>query len=212
MELPMIHRAMMADADWPIDAHRPFDPVWFHEPFEVLREPVTGQSLVQATTVRVVTTVSTLWVRYDCADADAWATMRQHDEPIYTEEVVELFIGYGDLRPTQYYELQVNPLNTRFDGIITNPDEIRATMHLDTSWDPPWQSWVHRDASGWSAVMAVPWATLGRGDGSGTWRLNFMRIDRNRDTAESELSAWSPTLRVPADFHIPSRFGIMVVK
>ncbi len=211
MELPIIHRSIMADADWHIDALHPFGSAWFAHPCEILREPVTGQSLMQATTVRVVATSSTLWVRYDCADVDPWATMRQHDEPIYTEEVVELFIGRGSERPTAYYELQVNPLNTRFDGIITNPDEIRATMHLDTSWDPPWQSWVQCDAAGWSAVMAVPWTTLGCADATGTWRLNFMRIDRNRETGASELSAWSPTLRIPADFHIPSRFGIMVV-
>ena len=211
MELPIMNCTVVADADWPVDSRHPFAPAWFDLPCVVLREPVTGQSLVHATTVRVMTTASTLWVRYDCADADPWATMRQHDEPIYTEEVVELFIGYGDERPTQYYELQVNPLNTRFDGIITNPDEIRATMHLDTSWDPPWQSWVQCDVAGWSAVMAVPWTTLGRVDGVGTWRLNFMRIDRDRQTGASELSAWSPTVRIPADFHIPSRFGIMVV-
>jgi len=179
--------------------------------FATLRQTVTGAPLRQATTVRVVATASHLWICFDCADADAWSTLTQHDDPIYTEEVVELFIAAGEATPKEYYELEVNPGNVRFDGIIVNPDEVRATMTLDTSWDPAWRSWTHSDAAGWRCVMALPWASLGSATGVGTWRMNLYRIDRPRDGSPSEESAWSPTLRVPGDFHIPSRFGFLVV-
>jgi hypothetical protein len=176
-----------------------------------LRQTVTGAPLRQATTVRIIATHTHLWLCFDCADADAWSTLTQHDDPIYTEEVVELFIAAGESTPTQYFELEVNPGNVRFDGIIVNPDEVRSTMSLDTSWDPIWSSWTRCDAAGWRCVMALPWTSLGMSTGIGTWRMNLYRIDRPRDGSPSEESAWSPTLRIPGDFHIPSRFGFLVV-
>jgi hypothetical protein len=179
--------------------------------FVTLKHTVHGTPLLQATTVRVVATQDQLWFCFDSADADAWSTYSNHDDPIYTEEVVELFIAPGSSTPKRYYELEVNPGNVRFDGIIENPDEIRATMSLDTSWDPDWQSWTHVDAAGWRCVMAIPWTSLGVSSGVGTWRMNLYRIDRPRDGRASEESAWSPTLRTPADFHIPSRFAFLVI-
>jgi len=37
------------------------------------------------------------------------------------------------------------------------------------------------------------------------WRLNLYRIDLTPEP--KEFQAWSPTLHVPAAFHIPERFG-----
>ncbi len=164
-----------------------------------------------ATTVRLIATPQFLWIKYDCADADVWATLSEHDTPLYNEEVVELFIAPGQETPSRYFELQSNPLNAHFDGIIHNPDEHRSTMSLDLSWDPQWFSWTRTDASGWRCVWALPWQMFGRDSGKGVWRGNFYRIERVRATGVVETSAWSPTLRVPVDFHIPSRFGIITV-
>jgi hypothetical protein len=186
-------------------------PSWYTVPFVTLGHTVSGHPVPHATVVRLVATPTTLWLRYDCADDDAWATLVGHDDPIYTEEVVELFIAAGSSQPARYYELEVNPLNTRFDGIIENPDEHRSTMTLDVSWDPPWQSWTAVDPAGWCCVMAIPWRSLGAVNGIGTWRANMYRIDRPRDGRASIESAWSPTVRTPADFHIPSRFGLLTI-
>ena len=195
---------------WLTDAENPLTADWSTiQPFLPLLQTVRGAAVRQATVVRVCATPTHLWVRFDCADSDPWATLANHDDPIYTEEVVELFIAAGSETPKRYFELEVNPLNVRFDGIIHNPDEIRATLTLDTTWDPDWSSWVHIDPAGWSCVMSLPWPTLGASDGIGTWRLNFFRIDRPRDGTSSEESSWSPTHRDPADFHIPSRFGVL---
>ncbi|MFM2032336.1 MAG: hypothetical protein RLZZ297_1101 [Chloroflexota bacterium] len=208
---PTIHLHIATD-EWLASAANPLAlPQWAQLPYRRLVHTVTGAPVAQATTIRLVASPTTLWVRFDCADADAWATLTGHDDPIYTEEVVELFIASGSDRPHRYYELEVNPLNTRFDGIIHNPDEQRPTMTLDTRWDPPWQSWTAVDPAGWQCCMAIPWHSLGVSDGRGSWRCNFYRIDRPRDGTPSSESAWSPTRRVPADFHIPSQFGTLVI-
>ncbi|MFM2310344.1 MAG: hypothetical protein RLY87_2466 [Chloroflexota bacterium] len=194
------HEADMTKADWGAVI-----------PYLTLSHTVHGTPLKQATTVRIVATPSHLWFCFDCADADAWSTLTNHDDPIYTEEVVEVFIAHGEATPPRYFELEVNPANVRFDGIIDNPDEIRATMTLDTTWDPDWKSWTRIDPAGWRCVMALPWSSLGVDTGVGTWRMNLYRIDRPRDGSASEESAWSPTVREPADFHVPSRFGTLVI-
>lgn len=178
----------------------------------ILANAIDATPQSQATVVRILATTTHLWLRFDCADADAWATLQLHDTPLYTEEVVEMFIAYGDQAPHQYYELQTNPLNAQFDGIIHNPDEHRSTMTLDLSWNPIWFSCTRVDSAGWTSVWSVPWHALGRNNGLGTWRCNFYRIDRPRHLSQSETSAWSPTVRTPVDFHVPSRFGYMNIK
>jgi hypothetical protein len=177
----------------------------------ILSNALNGNPQQFATTVRLIASPTHLWVRFDCADADVWATLTEHDTPLYTEEVVELFIAPGSTTPTNYFELQTNPLNAQFDGIINNPDEHRSTMTLDLSWDPPWHSWTRVDTAGWVSVWALPWHIFGRQNGVGDWRCNFYRIERPRTAAAIETSAWSPTLREPVDFHIPSRFGMLSI-
>jgi hypothetical protein len=56
-------------------------------------------------------------------------------------------------------------------------------------------------------LLRIPFAALGRtmpipGE---TWRANFYRIDRSPQG--DEYSAWQPTMRQPADFHVPEAFG-----
>jgi len=177
----------------------------------ILANALNGTPQQFATTVRLIASPTHFWVRFDCADADVWATLTEHDTPLYTEEVVELFIAPGSHTPTNYFELQTNPLNAQFDGTIHNPDEHRSTMTLDLSWDPQWHSWTRVDAAGWVSVWALPWHIFGRQDGIGDWRCNFYRIERPRSADAIETSAWSPTLREPVDFHIPSRFGMLSI-
>jgi hypothetical protein len=65
---------------------------------------------------------------------------------------------------------------------------------------------------GWIAEVALPFADLGLAGppAPGTvWRANFYRIERPHGGPE-EYTAWSPTYRDPADFHVPACFGEIV--
>ncbi|MFZ9858036.1 MAG: carbohydrate-binding family 9-like protein [Roseiflexaceae bacterium] len=209
--LPTI-QLVQSSPDWLVFNATVLDADWRSVSVQcILMNALTGTPQRYATTVRFIATPTHLWLRFDCADADVWATLTEHDTPLYTEEVVELFIAPGSATPIKYYELQTNPLNAQFDGIIHNPDEHRSTMSLDLSWDPQWQSWSRVDAAGWVSVWSLPWAMFGQNDGIGTWRCNVYRIDRPRNGDQMETSAWSPTLRDPVDFHIPSRFGVLTI-
>jgi hypothetical protein len=56
----------------------------------------------QQTVARVCYDSRALYVRFDCDDRDIWGTFYRRDQPIYAEEVVELFIGVGEEDPVRY--------------------------------------------------------------------------------------------------------------
>lgn len=164
-----------------------------------------------------------LYICFACEDPDIWGTMFDRDDPIYEEEVVEAFID-PDSDLTCYYELQTSPHGTLFDAIIHNPTGLRRDMKGETSWTcEGWLVGVQVDGTldnrddvdrGWTVEWAIPFASLSSApntppkDGD-TWRINLYRIDR---TPTPEFGCWSPTLEVPPNFHVPTRFGIIVFR
>jgi hypothetical protein len=168
----------------------------------------------QQTLTRLCYNRQALFVRFDCADRDIWSISTQRDDPIYNEEVVEVFIGPGTATPVDYYEFEVSPNGVLLDLTVHNPNSMRADMTFDFAWNCPDLRWAagRDDAQGhWWAIYAIPWASIGAAEPENLpmhWRANFYRIERLRD-AQPEFSCWSPTLTEPADFHKPGRFGLL---
>ena len=162
-----------------------------------------------------------LYLAFVAIDTDIWGKMRQRDDPIYDEEVVEAFICSGE-DVTRYYEFEFSPHNVVFDAAIQCPESgDRRYLKADLGWDcEGLQSAVEvvgtlDDPSDvderWTVEVALPFSQIGRGgrapaDGE-LWRANFYRIDR---AGEGEFSCWSPTKAVPANFHVPARYGELV--
>jgi hypothetical protein len=142
-------------------------------------------------------------------DAEVVATMYGHDEPLWKEDVVELFIAPDGLTP--YYELEISPIGTTFDARIDSPGGIRATMVVDLDWNADdLFAAVKRDGgTRMSIVLRLPFAALGATPQSGDeWRANFFRVDRSAAHGD-EYSAWQPTLKSPPDFHVAAAFGVL---
>jgi hypothetical protein len=178
-----------------------------------------GGAPVQATELRACWDDRNLYVSFACKDTDIWANYENRDDPLYDEEVVELFLcPTGDLR--HYFELEVSPANVLFDAKVFSPDGDRSLMLVDREWNGMGiRSAVRVSGTlndrtspdlGWITEIAVPFKDLGL-DGPpapGTvWRANFYRIERGEVT---EFTAWSPTYKEPADFHVPACFGELV--
>ncbi|MCC7164990.1 MAG: carbohydrate-binding family 9-like protein [Anaerolineae bacterium] len=166
----------------------------------------------QPTVVRVCYDDAALYVRFDCADEDIWGTLTRRDDPIYEQEVAEIFIGAGADDPVDYFEFQVSPDGVLFDARIHNPTSTRRDLRWDSSWDCPGIVWMARrdDANArWFAALAIPWEGITPDGAVPTiCRANLYRIERPRN-GETEYSCWSPTLTEPADFHKPARFGTL---
>jgi hypothetical protein len=165
-----------------------------------------------ATSVALWFDAEALNVLFSCADDRVEATHIRHDAPLYEEDVVEIFVAPERLE--RYYELEVSPRATLFDATVDSPELDRATMHVDRAWTceglmAAVRSITEGDGSiTTDTIVRVPFASLGRSeprDGE-TWRINFFRIDRHPERGD-EYSAWQPTMKKPADFHVPAAFG-----
>lgn len=185
-----------------------------------LRDATDGGTPRWWTRVWCAADAERLYVRFGCQDPDPWGTYEDRDDPLYEEEVVELFVAPGDASPRRYAEFEVSPRGVVFDALVDNPSGDRKHMSVDADWDcPGLESRTGRlEANdGWWVILSVPWASLMADDEKGppgVWRANFYRIERPRGAGSDtpEFSAWSPTLRQPADFHVPERFGRLVMR
>ncbi|HXU30519.1 MAG TPA: carbohydrate-binding family 9-like protein [Thermoanaerobaculia bacterium] len=177
-----------------------------------------GGLAIWKTAVRVCRDGFGLAVRFDCADRAAWGTLTERDDPLWQEEVVELFLALDAADPGRYFEFEVSPRGVLFDARVNNPTGQRADLQVETDWNCPGIRWgvgstdLLAESTGeqdWWAALVLPWSSLaGPGLLPETLRANFYRIERPPD-GPHEFSAWSPTLVDPPDFHQPARFGFL---
>lgn len=177
-----------------------------------LREVVTGEKPRLKTRFRACWTADALHIRFECEDDHVVATMERRDDPIYLEDVVEVFIdkcGTGAV----YYEFEVSPRNVVFDALIHYND---GDKEIDVAWDAKgMHTQVLDGADGWRTYdLLIPFANLDweREENfipqhGAEWRWNVYRIDDDQE-GNRHYWAWSPTGKV--DFHMPHRFGILV--
>lgn len=191
----------------------PFDWDWQRIPaIAPFRICETGELARYQTIARLCYDAHMLYVRFDCEDYDIWGVLMRHDDPIYDEEAVEIFISCGEQNPRRYYEIEVSPNGIVWDGVISNPDGNRATLSKNEHWNcQGLRVSVERDdhANRWSAILCIPWTALGYAKKlAPVWRANLFRIERPRN-APPEYSCWSPNFHSPADFHKPAAFGTL---
>lgn len=179
------------------------------EQIQLLRA-TDGKPPRQQTMVALYADSECLNLLYQAQDDAVVATYLGHNEPLYEEDVVEVFLAPNDVR--RYYEIEVNPLGTTFDARVDSPDGVRATMRIDLAWDCASLFAAIRKTPGMvETVVRIPFASLDarRPSPGDEWRGNFFRVDRGQSGGD-EFSAWSPTMKNPADFHVPSAFGRIV--
>ena len=172
-----------------------------------LSDAVTGGAPRLRTAVRVAVRNGALLVRFDGRDAGMVATLTRRDDPLWTEDVYEVFLSPAE-PPALYFEFEMNPLGALFDARVESPDLVRSTMRADPAWNLRGLSGKSRvRPDRWSAVLKIPLTELaGGGPIPRRWGANFFRVDRG---SPDEYSAWSPTFADPADFHAAARFGIL---
>lgn len=169
-------------------------------------------TIQQSTEVRICADPDRFFLRFDCEDPHIWGTYTQRNDPIYDEEVVELFIAPGTETPTTYYEFEFSPNGTLLDLIAHSPHGDRREMSIDAGWDCPdiwWHAQRNDAESHWSLSTSIPWTSLAPDiTHPSVWRANFYRIERPKNSPP-EFSCWSPTLADPPDFHRAARFGTL---
>ena len=115
------------------------------------------------TTFRALWNDTGLAVRFDACDDRPWHTMARRDDPIWEEEVVEIFLDPARLG-RHYAEVEISPSN-----ILTDLHILEPWPHLngDKTWD--WkgiESTVVPGSCGglapgsWVALVSLPWSGL----------------------------------------------------
>jgi hypothetical protein len=174
--------------------------------------PVTLRNAVDGEAPRLATTVGLWWddrhlnALFAGDDDAVIASYFGHDDPLWQEDVVEIFAAPA--APTRYFEIEVNPLGTVFDAVIHSPDGVRGTMSADLAWTcdgifvANWRTPHH-----FATIIRMPFASFGVLPKAGDrWWGNLFRIDRDPSRA-TEFTAWQPTMKQPADFHVVAAFG-----
>lgn len=165
-----------------------------------------------------------IYLLYISHDPCIWGTFTNDNDPIFDEEVVEVFLApqpEGEF----YYEFEVSPCNVRFAVVINNPETSPGKElvhhHLDCRklrTRVQVEGILSGSASSdreWRAFLGIPYELLERDSPpalADVWRGNLYRIDRPapdvpRSGLQDEFSCWSPTFTNPANFHCPRHFG-----
>ena len=199
------------------------DPAWQQALAVPLLRNQDGAEPRFETTARLLWDDNYLYVGYTCQDSQIYATMAERDDPLWEEEVVEIFVD-ANRDEIGYVEIEVNPLNALVDLYVLNrsPYPMQALFCWDSAGirhavsvdgDPRRRDTQDR---AWSAELALPWEDFltaphlppQAGD---VWRMNLYRIDQYQaqpGLGQQELYAWSPTRC--ETYHVPQRFGEIV--
>ena len=157
-----------------------------------------------------------LYVAWDAVDYDIISPHQKRDEPLYTKDVVEIFLDpLGDGK--NYYEFEVSPRGVLFDALFPS---YRQDLPRSQRWNAPGlvaATEVYgfpddgKPDTRWTAELKIPWRAIEHaphvppriGD---RWAMNLFRIDVHSEGGH--FTAWTPPIK--GDFHTLDRFGTLV--
>jgi len=177
-----------------------------------------------------------LYVFAELEEPHIWGTLKTRDEIVYNDNDFEIFIDPdGDTH--QYFEIEVNVLNTIFDLYMDKPYRNRGIA--DIKWDAAGlQSGIAIEGTlnnpdetdkKWMVEMAIPFTSLRKDkstpvpENNTVWRMNFSRVQwdseivnnqyqRKRDANNKLLPennyVW--TEQGVINMHFPERWGYVV--
>jgi hypothetical protein len=196
------------------------EPGWTQAQAVTLRGSLDGREVSLRTEARLLYDDEALYVGFEVEDPDIWATLTERDDPLYTEEVVEIFLD-ANADGRTYNELQLSPTNVLFDAYFP-----ARRQGMDLGFDSQAQTavkvrgTVNQPADqdqGWTAELRIPFAPLAEvpnrppnpGD---RWRFNLYRLEhleRGREGGPRiEGQAFSPLF--VGDFHHLPRFAWLI--
>ncbi len=160
-----------------------------------------------------------------------WGTLTKHDSVIFQDNDFEIFID-PDGDNHEYYELEINALNTEWDLFLNKPyldggdannaweiPGLKTAVHVEGTINNP----DDRDQC-WTVEFAIPWKVLAEyahrpappRDGD-QWRVNFSRVEWEHEVKDGKYAkvpdrrednwVWSPQGVV--NMHRPEHWGFV---
>ncbi|HVY71301.1 MAG TPA: carbohydrate-binding family 9-like protein [Verrucomicrobiae bacterium] len=173
-----------------------------------------------------------LYIAAELEEPDVWGTLTKHDSVIFRDPDFEVFLN-PDGSSHEYYEFEMNALNTGWDLYLSKPYKDGGKAEDD--WDiPGLKTAVHVRGTlnrpgdkdeGWTLEIAFPWKGFSRHtnrrglaprDGD-QWRLGFSRVEWQVNVSAGAYQKvpgtvennwiWSPQGIV--DMHRPEKWGYL---
>jgi len=194
--------------------------IWKEEQGIIFCDAVTGKKIEKnQARAKMSWSEEGLYILYNVDDAHIWGTYKNDNDPIYNEEVVEIFIGASKDVPKKYYEFQFSPLGVKFDAKIANPTGNRHEkgFNVNIGWDCEGLKFAQKfeikskninfKTGRWITEAFIPWRSIGvKSVKSGDiFRANLFCIDGY--PKQISFQAWQPTFEDPPNFHVPEKFG-----
>ncbi len=191
--------------------------------FFELVDCVSGKKIENRAKVALLWDDEFLYVYFIVKDKHIWGTYKNDNEPIYNEEVVEVFIAFGNEVPKHYLETQFSPNKVKFTANISNPTGNRHDKDFKIEFTNiaglEFTQEIIKDggkeiapAGEWKTFIKIP-AKVIKGSEFKTGdrlRAGFFRIDGypKQDSFQAVLANFEK----PANFHVPSRFLTLNLK
>jgi glucose/arabinose dehydrogenase/mono/diheme cytochrome c family protein len=173
----------------------------------------------EGTQVRLLWDRTALYFHAELDDADVTAEVREHDGPLWENDVFELFLKPSPDHPG-YFEFEVNPFGAILDAFFPDAESRkdrgqlrRGEFHVEA------KVIIHgtlNDSSdrdrGWSVEGRIPWSDFnvagGRPAPGETWTVNLCRINGRGRAAELSTAAplAQPSFHRTAEY-VPLRFA-----
>lgn len=149
-------------------------------------EPRRGEPSVVRTEVLVLYDEGHLYIAFRNFDSEPLtAQLTQRDLDLFNDDAVMVLLDSHHDRRSAYY-FMTNLLGTQSDGRVAEDGS-----NIDPSWDATWRSAARRTDVGWTAEIAIPFASIKYAAGEArTWGINFGRSRRRN----LEVSFWTGPL------------------
>ncbi|WP_373407619.1 carbohydrate-binding family 9-like protein [Flavobacterium sp. FZUC8N2.13] len=187
-----------------------------------------------ATQVKMLWDETNYYILAKMEEPHVWANLKQRDTIIFYNNDFEVFID-PDGDTFNYYELEINALNTAWDLFLTKPYRENDLVVLNDWNITGLQSAVKINGTlnnpndtdeGWMLEIAIPWAAYRKSYGEDNvprdnfWRVNFSRVnwqhdiingkyERKKDASGKFLPeynwVWSPQGVI--NMHEPEKWG-----
>lgn len=172
-----------------------------------------------------------LYIAADIQEPHVWATLTNHDAVIFQDPDFEVFIDPdGDTH--NYYEFEINALNTGWDLLLDKPYQDQGKAHNE--WEVPGlKTAVHVSGTlnnptdvdtGWTVELAFPWKVLsqharhrGHPVEGEQWRIDFSRVEwqitingnRYQKVPKTPEDNWVWSPQGVIDMHRPEMWGLL---
>ncbi len=187
---------------------------------------VDGLAISEATLVSLRYDDQYLVIHFECQDNPRMDQnyYTQNNQPLFQQEVFEVFISQGAVAKENYLEVQINPNNALFVAKVNNNYKTDQSFHLDMMDNKVAQieHQVTKEPKNnrWKGQLKIPLSLIEDPEEKekGVYRMNLFRIISNKDQHDpswknnaknATFACWNSPMTKTPNFHKPEAFGMV---